>query len=152
MLFLLVGYGEFADLYGAYFEEFAKLGIRVFGYDRKGFGKSKGERGRAGKHIVEECLGFIDLVVKERGYENVRKYVYGVSMGGMLAARITAERPDYFSGLILCVPWFDLHTKITGFKKFAFKIACLVAGNSPIPMPKDMPKEDKEAFDYLDQN
>lgn len=68
VMFLILGYGEFSDLYGAYFKDFAKEGIRIFSYDRKGFGKSEGARGRVGKHLEEECLGFIDLVIKERGY------------------------------------------------------------------------------------
>ena len=138
---MIAGYGVFVDIYGSYFEPFAKAGIRVFGYDRKGFGRSQGERGRAGDHIVEECLGFIDLVVKERGYEDVKKYVYGVSMGGMLSARIAVERPEYFAGMVLCVPWLALFTKITGFMKIAFNIGCALSGNKSLPMT-GMPEED----------
>ena len=36
------GYGEHVDLYGEYVSAFAKGGFRVFGFDRRGFGKSEG--------------------------------------------------------------------------------------------------------------
>ena len=66
VIFLLVGYGEFVDMYGQYSTAFSKAGYSVFAYDRKGFGKSEGKRGKVGDKLVEECLDFIYLVVRER--------------------------------------------------------------------------------------
>ena len=98
---------------------FAKAGIRVFSYDRKGYGKSEGVKGRADSYVLQDCLAFIDHVVKERSLEDAKKFIYGVSMGGLLATRAAIERPDYFAGVILTVPWIDSWEQhnIGAFKK-----------------------------------
>ena len=59
-------------------------------------------------------------------------------MGSLLVSRVASLRPEYFTGLILCVPWLDNYTKISGFQKSILNIACIFAGNVSIPMSKDL--------------
>ena len=59
-----MGYGEYVDIYGTYFEVFAKQGFRIFAFDRRGFGKSEGLRGDMGPDLVGDQFHFIDTVVK----------------------------------------------------------------------------------------
>ena len=139
-------------MYGQYFAAFAKAGYNVFAYDRKGFGKSEGSRGKVGDHLVEECLDFIYLVVRERQLENVKKFVYGVSKGGLLAARIAVETKDFFDGIILTVPWFDGHRslKINKAVKFAVRVASKIKPGFSLTLRKGMlPPEREEFLEYL---
>ena len=125
-------------MYGQYFSAFARAGCSVFAYSRKGFGKSEGRRGRVGSHIVEECLDFIYLVVRERKLEKVKKYLYGVSMGGLLAARVAIENTDFFDGIILTVPWFEsLESQgINQVKKLAVRSASYLLPGLTLLPPK----------------
>ena len=112
VIFYMPGYGEYCDLVGAMLRPFAEQGFRVFGFDRHGFGKSGGRRGDIGRHCYEDCITFVTSVVEKFSLQGARKYLLGVSMGGLLSATMTAEMSGYFDGVILDVPWFANHQRL----------------------------------------
>ncbi len=65
VIFFACGYGETVDMYGGYFEEFAKQGYRIFSYDYRGFGLSPGEPAVISGRASKDFVAFIDLVVAE---------------------------------------------------------------------------------------
>lgn len=69
-------------------------------------------------------------------------------MGGLLSTRVAIDRPNFFDGILLNVPWFDSRIKITCMKKAFFHVACLAIGNVSI-QPKGLKQEHMEALDYL---
>jgi len=72
-------------------------GLRVIRYDKRGHGLSdlpEGEWGMAG-HVVD-VAGLMDHL----GVTGA--VVCGLSVGGMIAQQLAAERPDLVRGLILC--------------------------------------------------
>ena len=100
------GYGEHCDLYGEYVSAFAKAGFRVFGCDRRGFGKSQGRKAKLGNSLVEDFLGYVDLVVKEHHLEKEKKFLYGFSLGGVTVTKALIDRPNYFDGIVMALPSF----------------------------------------------
>ncbi len=46
VIYFVPGYGEYCDLYGNYFREFAASGFRVFSSGKRGFVKAKDKEGK----------------------------------------------------------------------------------------------------------
>lgn len=111
VIFFACGYGETVDMYGGYFEEYARQGFRVFSFDYRGFGLSPGEPATISSRAVKDFVAFIDLVVAEYDLHCAQKFLYGVSLGAVLCAQVALERPYCFVGMILINPWFQDYTK-----------------------------------------
>ena len=60
----------------------------MFGFDRHGFGKSEGKRGDIGPDAVKESLIFIDKVVEAKSLKDAKKYIFSISMGSIMTARM----------------------------------------------------------------
>ncbi len=74
-----------------------RLGLSVFVFDYRGFGKSKGDPTEEGTY--RDARGAWDLLVEKRGIAPDRILVLGRSLGGPVAAHLAAEvRP---AGLVL---------------------------------------------------
>ena len=145
------GYGEYCDLFGSYFEKFAKAGYRVFGFDRRGFGKTEGVRGDIGNRVLEDCIEFIQLEVESKNLHGQRKFLYGISMGALLSSRIALELPNYFDGVILTVPWLDNHSRIRVGKRtrLLLWLCSLFCRNRETPGSSDDAFDEKQVFyDY----
>jgi len=123
IIFVFVGYGAYVDFYGGYFKDLAKAGYRMFGMDRHGFGKSEGVRGDVGPNIIETQFRFVDKIVETFNLQNEKKFIFGISLGGLIGLRMMELRPDYFSGAMLNVPWFanSEEIKIGFVKRLALK-------------------------------
>ncbi|CDW77545.1 UNKNOWN [Stylonychia lemnae] len=109
VVFIFLGQGSYMDFYGAIFEQFAKQGYRLFGMDRQGFGKSEGKRGDIGPDPVNDQLIFVDKIIEAKKLQDAKKYILGMSLGSLLAARMIQMRPDFFDGVIFTIPWFANH-------------------------------------------
>ena len=105
------GVGDYCLGYGYIFKEFAKRGIAVHGFDRKGFGLSGGKRGEISETELEDHWDFIDHVLKTKGYaDSIPRFVWGYSYGGLMALRLCQQRPNFFNGeIFLCPNYGPLH-------------------------------------------
>lgn len=97
---------------GGFFRPFAEQGFRVFGMDRRGFGKSQGTRGDPGSHLVEDYAQFIGRVVETFELHGAKKYLFGQSQGALLVSHLAVEMENYFDGIILTAPWYANHPKL----------------------------------------
>eukprot|EP00347_Sterkiella_histriomuscorum_P018183 403346476 len=153
VVFFIPGYGEYVDFFGTYFEDYAKQGFRVFAFDRRGFGKSEGVRGDIGPDIVQDILGFIDLVVEQFSLQSSKKYLYGISMGSMLCARVIQLKPEYFEGAMLTVPWFATPEgeELGFFKRLALRFISCCSRDKVVPRTPRTP-EFEEFFHHRSAN
>ncbi|CDW87220.1 UNKNOWN [Stylonychia lemnae] len=139
VIFVFLGYGAFQDFYGGYFKDIAKAGFRIFGFDRHGFGRSEGARGETGPDPMGDQWRFVDSIVEHFKLQDAKKFIFGISLGGLLGMRMMQMRPDYFCGAMLNMPWFDMpeNKQFGFFKRFGLKIASKLFKNRTIPMPSN---------------
>jgi alpha-beta hydrolase superfamily lysophospholipase len=92
---------------GHLFRRFAHQGIRVYGFDRKGQGMSKGQRFAKDDRLYHNQWEFIDQIGFLKGFQkNIPKFVLGMGYGGLIATKLIQSRNDYFTGAILVNPCY----------------------------------------------
>ncbi len=111
------GFGESPSKYIELIHQFYARGYNVFILSHRGMGESQ----RLLKnpqiiHIEDTAVYshdagyFLQAIVKPRlGGDPV--YLYAHSTGGLIAAHVLAENPDYFAKAVLNAPLFELNTK-----------------------------------------
>lgn len=73
------------------------VGVNVFAYDYRGYGRSSGRPTEAGTYLDAEAA--LDWLVR-RGFPEARILAHGESLGGAIAAELARRRPG-LRGLIL---------------------------------------------------
>ena len=122
-IFFLPGYTQRSDSYAGFFKPFAdKISCDSYVYERKNEAVKKSEirmHGEKGfrekvneKEILEEYWKFFDEIEQP---DNVPRFLFGHSLGALYATRLCQQRPDYFKGVILLNPLFELRQKISAF-------------------------------------
>lgn len=96
---LVHGYGEHSGRYAPVAEELTARGLRVAALDLRGHGRTTGiPRGDIDsfERMVDDVSAYVDSVAGDRPL-----FVYGHSMGGLVAVRL-AERDDRrFAGMVI---------------------------------------------------
>jgi alpha-beta hydrolase superfamily lysophospholipase len=100
------GFGEYAGRHATTMRRLAERGIASYAYDQRGHGHSPGKRA-----IVERFDDLVDdnLAVRERvGAEQplLPLFLFGVSMGGVVATRSAERRSAGLRGVVLLAPAF----------------------------------------------
>ena len=122
------GFAEHVDRYTHVFEEIAKSGIEVFGYDGRGFGQSatKDTAGVTGGWAQQ--LRDLDFHVVKQRRPNVPQFVWGHSMGGALVLKYALDGPSRAGvrGFIASAPLIKQHpSQVPNF--FVLKAGSLAA-------------------------
>lgn len=100
------GLGEHGGRYTPFAEALAGYGYSTFVLDHRGHGLSEGRRGHTPRfeaflqdldRFRREVHGFIDL--------GTPLFLFGHSMGGLIALRYLEEYDSTFRGGIICSPW-----------------------------------------------
>lgn len=83
----------------------ADAGFCVLGFDHRGFGSSEGKKGylESLEIHLQDCRLFVDKVEEMYGKE-IKKFVGGLSMGGMSSYNLSLEHPYRFAGVVLFAP------------------------------------------------
>jgi len=117
VMVLAHGFGEHINRYNHVADFFNKNGFSVFGYDRRGHGKSEGKRGHTSSHdaIVDEIALVINKAKSE--FPNLPVVLYGHSQGGHLVLFHLIKREPNVDAAVVTGPWIQL-----GFQPPAFKI------------------------------
>ena len=82
---------------GASVEIFHRLGLNVFIFDYRGYGKSQGKPDEKG--LYKDARAAWRYLSKERGFDQEKIILFGRSLGGAVAAKLAAEIQP--GGLIL---------------------------------------------------
>jgi alpha-beta hydrolase superfamily lysophospholipase len=106
------GFGEYAGRHFKTMERLAARRIASYAYDHRGHGHSPGKRA-----IVERFDDLVDdaLAIRERAaaeHPGAAFFLFGVSMGGVVATRSAQRRPDGLRGVVLLAPGFAVAENI----------------------------------------
>ncbi|BDE04947.1 hydrolase [Vulcanimicrobium alpinum] len=101
---LVHGYAEHAGRHERTMRRFAERGITTFSYDQRGHGRSPGARA-----FIERFEALVDDAAAMRGAAaraaaGVPLFLFGASMGGLVAIRSVEQSADGLAGLVLVAP------------------------------------------------
>jgi len=104
LVFLAHGFSEHLGFYHEVAEFLTKEGFYVFGHDHVGHGKSGGLRA-----YIENVDDYCDDVIQhcslmKAKYPDLKLFIVGHSMGGMISVRASLRNKDFFHGMVLNGP------------------------------------------------
>lgn len=105
---LVHGMGEHINRYNELAQDMVAAGYAVIGFDQRGHGKSKGQRGHSPsyEHLL---LSVDDLLHKaEEQFPETPKFLMGHSMGGNVVINYVLDRKPAIKGLIASSPLLKL--------------------------------------------
>jgi alpha-beta hydrolase superfamily lysophospholipase len=110
------GMGEHAARYAHLAEAFAQKSMACMAYDRRGHGRSDGQRGHTPSYqaFIQEIKTLIEQL--RRVYGNKPVYLYGHSMGGNLVLNYLLREEVKVQGIIASSPWIELSFKPSPIK------------------------------------
>ncbi len=122
VIILIHGLGEHIERYEHVGVFFNKHNFAVYGFDLPGHGRSAGPRG----HIAsfEFVNGYINKIIGEikKDYPDVPIFVYGHSLGGLIAINYLLKTNPNITGLIASAPGLTNNLKASKFKLLMVKI------------------------------
>lgn len=110
-LLFIHGLGEHINRYNHVFPIFAEAGIKVLGFDERGFGKTGKKGGILGHNGgIDQVLADIAAVEGRIKVPGIPHFVMGQSMGGGLALKYASTQPAGLTGVIAtCNLYHPLH-------------------------------------------
>jgi alpha-beta hydrolase superfamily lysophospholipase len=107
-LLVIAGLGDHSGRFGNLVEEMVPLGYSVFGWDHTGHGRSEGTPGHIGSfaELLDPAAAYLKRITAQE--PQVPVYIFGHSMGGLLAVRLCQERQPDPAGVILSNPSFSV--------------------------------------------
>jgi alpha-beta hydrolase superfamily lysophospholipase len=119
---LLHGVGEHIGRYEAVGDALANAGYILAGFDQRGFGRSQGQRGHTPN--LDAYLDDIDMFLTEmtRLYPDLPRFLYGHSMGGILALAYPPLRHPNIAGAIVTSPPLKSSMEKQKLKVFLAKV------------------------------
>ncbi len=133
------GFGEYLGRYGHIITALTGRGYSVVGLDHRGHGRSEGVRARIAR--FDDFVADLDLVValardvtSRRGDASRQPFLFGHSMGGLIATRYVLAMPDQaaLSGLVLSSPALRLTTDLSRPALWATGLLARVAPTLPV--------------------
>ncbi len=134
-LTLVHGLAEHRGCYLKWFSQLNALGIAVHSLDLPGHGLAEGVRGHI--YSLQDYIDCLEQLRTENPHfiESLPSFVFGHSMGGLIASHYMQQNPGNFLGMILCSP-------LCGFDCLHGAVARLVAKylmrkdpSMPVPKP-----------------
>ena len=98
-VFLVYGGGGNVTTYQDMIKSLVENGFKVYAFDWRGFGKSNGKPGYKGL-LTDTKVAFSDFI-KQNETDTLKKVVYGMSLGGQIAIKITQENESNVDLLVL---------------------------------------------------
>jgi len=107
-LLVIPGLGDHSGRFGNLVEEMVPLGYSVFSWDHTGHGRSEGTPGhiRSFAELLDPAAAYLKTITEQE--PQVPVYIFGHSMGGLLAVRLCQERQPDPAGVILSNPSFSV--------------------------------------------
>lgn len=139
-LLIVHGLSDHSGRYEAVGLGLAEKGIASWALDQRGHGLSGGRRGHAPRfaRLLDDLDAFRREVVAAAG-PGVPLFLFGQSMGGLVAIRYLEEFPDAFRGAIIVSPWLGTAVAVPRWKSvLAVWLARLVPA---LPFRANIPAE-----------
>ena len=129
LVFLAHGFSEHLGFYHEVAEFLTKEGFYVFGHDHVGHGKSGGIRAYI-ENVDDYCADVIHhcSLVKAK-YPDLKLFIVGHSMGGMISVRASLSNKDFFHGMVLNGPLIIPGPQILGMDLRSTAIRTFVSRN-----------------------
>ncbi len=121
---LVHGYAEYAARYARVMDAWAERGIASVAIDLRGHGRAEGRRGY--------CERFGDFLNDVRELERLTTksglpaFLFGHSLGGLIAASSVLARPAPWRALVLSAPFMGLAIRVPPLKRIGVRIASRV--------------------------
>lgn len=151
-ILLLHGLGEHSSRYLDLVNRLLPLGYAIYSLDHIGHGKSEGVR----KHVdtFEDFTSTLDIYLEQvkRGVGDKPLFLFGHSMGGLIAANFLLDNQAHFSGAILSAPALKISDDVPALKIIIGKILSFIApkvGIIPIN-PNKISRDPQVIAAYLD--
>lgn len=108
---ILHGFGEHGGRYEHFVKALEELPFTFFAFDVRGHGRSEGERVYADsiKVYEDDLSSFIDHLSTEERVSCVNLWLFGHSLGGLIATNVVERDSSRFRALILSSPCFQLN-------------------------------------------
>jgi alpha-beta hydrolase superfamily lysophospholipase len=109
------GFGEHAGRHAKTMRSWAARGIATYAYDQRGHGHSPGERAVVARFddLVDDSVAIRRRVAAER--PELPLFLFGASMGGVVATRSAQRLSDGLRGVVLLAPGFAVAEHIPPF-------------------------------------
>jgi len=119
---LIHGLGEHIDRYQHVAAYFNQRNIAVYGFDLPGHGRSGGKRGH-----IDSFMSVYEIINQIKAGINIENpgksvFVYGHSLGGLIALSYLLKTEPKIDGLILSAPGLTNKIKISKFKGMMVKL------------------------------
>jgi acylglycerol lipase len=100
------GYAEHSGRYQHFANHLVENGFAVYALDHRGHGRSEGER--ANVKIFDEYVNDLSRFVNSvrEKHPSLKRFLFGHSMGGAIAAQLVIKQPEQVDGLLLSSPYF----------------------------------------------
>jgi len=123
LLVIAHGLGEHSGRYVNVVKRLVPKGITVYAPDFRGHGKSDGKRGHVlsfGEYL-EDLYSMIETVLREKK-QNIKLFLLGHSMGGLIAINYAISRQETIGGLIISSPSLGVAVKVPAIKAVLGKV------------------------------
>lgn len=112
------GLGEHSGRYGNVIERLLPKGISLWIPDHRGHGQSEGRRGHVlnFEQYISDLRLSVELARKDLT-ENLRCFLLGHSMGGLIAIYFAQRFPELVDGVVVSSPALGMAIEVPGFKK-----------------------------------
>jgi len=109
------GFGEHAGRHARTMRSWAARGIAAYAYDQRGHGHSPGERAVVTRFddLVDDSIAIRRRAAAE--HPELPLFLFGVSMGGVVATRSAQRLSDGLRGVVLLAPGFAVAEHIPPF-------------------------------------
>jgi alpha-beta hydrolase superfamily lysophospholipase len=149
-LLVIAGLGDHSGRFGNLIEEMVPLGYSVFGWDHTGHGRSEGTPGhiRSFAELLDPAAAYLKKITEQEPHVPV--YIFGHSMGGLLAVRLCQERQPDPAGVILSNPSFSIPEGISPLTVALGRVLSRVVPRWPLSRldPEMLSRDPEVTADY----
>ena len=134
-LLLVHGLGTQSDSWKFLADFFLARNISSYAIELRGFGETKELKGHIDSFgtYYDDIKHLRDIIVKENG--NIKIFLVGQSMGGVIVFTAAALNPHFFDGIICAAPAFADKLKFTFFEYISIFTSLLYNPKRNINMP-----------------
>ncbi|TFE23483.1 alpha/beta fold hydrolase [Cohnella luojiensis] len=136
LLIFVHGAGEHSGQYSHLGIECLHRNIALIAPDLRGFGKSEGKRG-----YIRQFKDYLDdlnelVIYLQIQFSELPIYLFGYSLGGLVAIRYAQQFCDKVTGVILSSPALGIRLKVPYFIKKPIEFISLIAPALPLELVK----------------